>query len=76
MQELQAKLCYDVNERAMGKTYKVLVEGTSKRSDDFVHGRNSQNVTVILPKGDLKPGEYVNVKISSFTSATLKGDIV
>jgi tRNA-2-methylthio-N6-dimethylallyladenosine synthase len=53
-----------------------LIEGISKRSADFVYGRNSQNLTVIFPKGNLKPGEYVNVKIEEFTSATVKGTVV
>jgi tRNA-2-methylthio-N6-dimethylallyladenosine synthase len=57
----------------LGKTVKVLVEGISKRSADFVYGRNSQNVTTIFPKENYQPGDYVNVKITDYTSATLKG---
>jgi tRNA-2-methylthio-N6-dimethylallyladenosine synthase len=73
VQALQAELSYQNNALTVGKTYKVLVEGTSKRSDDFVYGRNSQNLTVIFPKGDLKPGDYADVTIKDFTSATVKG---
>ncbi len=73
VQELQAKLSFASNEKTVGKTYRVLIEGTSKRSDDFVYGRNSQNVTTIFPKEDFNPGDYANVKITEFTSATLKG---
>jgi tRNA-2-methylthio-N6-dimethylallyladenosine synthase len=73
VQALQAKLSHAANERLVGTTCKVLIEGTSKRSDDFVYGRNSQNVTTILPKDNFKPGDYVDVKITDFTSATLKG---
>ncbi|NOQ74272.1 MAG: tRNA (N6-isopentenyl adenosine(37)-C2)-methylthiotransferase MiaB [Crocinitomix sp.] len=73
VQALQAKLSYKANEQMVGNVCKVLVEGTSKRSDDFVYGRNSQNVTIIFPKDNFKPGDYVEVKITDFTSATLKG---
>lgn len=73
VQELQSQLSYNANEKMIGKVCKVLIEGTSKRSDDFVFGRNSQNVTTIFPKENYKPGDYVNVKITEFTSATLKG---
>lgn len=73
VQELQSKLSYAANEKMVGKTYKVLIEGISKRSDDYVYGRNSQNVTTIFPKENYKPGDYVHVKITEFTSATVKG---
>lgn len=76
VQELQSELSSIGNEKMLGKTYKVLIEGTSKRSDDFVYGRNSQNVTTIFPKENYKPGDYVEVKITGFTSATLKGEAV
>lgn len=76
VQELQAKLSYAANEKLVGQICTVLVEGTSKRSDDFVYGRNSQNVTTIFQKENYKPGDYVNVKITGFTSATLKGEAV
>ncbi|WP_070138575.1 tRNA (N6-isopentenyl adenosine(37)-C2)-methylthiotransferase MiaB [Crocinitomix algicola] len=73
VQELQSKLSYAANEKLVGQVCKVLVEGTSKRSEDYVYGRNSQNVTTIFPKNNYKPGDYVNVKITDFTSATIKG---
>lgn len=75
VQAVQGELSYLNNSKTVGKIYKVLVEGTSKRSDDFVHGRNSQNLTIILPKGNLKPGDYADVLITEFTSATAKGII-
>ena len=58
-----------------GKTYKVLIEGTSKKSDDQFFGRNTYNTVVVFPKGDAKPGTYVNVKTLSCTVATLIGEI-
>lgn len=76
VQAVQAELAIAANEKTVGKTYEVLIEGISKRSDDFVYGRNSQNLTVIFPKGNLKAGDYANVKIETFTSATVKGVVV
>lgn len=60
----------------VGKTYKVLVEGISKKSDERMMGRNSQNAVVVFPKGDHKKGTYVNVHIDSCTSTTLIGTVV
>lgn len=73
VQTLQAELSYQSNEKMVGKVCRVLIEGTSKRSKEYVFGRNSQNVTTIFPKENFKPGDYVNVLIKEFTSATLKG---
>lgn len=62
----------------IGKTFEVLIEGDSKRSSDDWCGRNSQNKMVVFPKGNynLEKGDYVHVKISKATSATLIGEIV
>ncbi len=76
VQALQAELSLKANKKALGKEYRVLIEGVSKRSNEELFGRNSQNVTVIFPKENHKPGEYVNVKIIDFTSATLKGELI
>lgn len=61
----------------IGKTFKVLIEADSKRSDKDWCGRNTQNKMVVFPKGDysLNKGDYVDVKISSATSGTLIGEI-
>jgi tRNA-2-methylthio-N6-dimethylallyladenosine synthase len=72
--DLQQKLSYQSNEKDVGKTFEVLIEGFSKRSDDFFSGRNSQNKVVVFPVTGNKPGEYAQVKISRFTSATLIGE--
>jgi tRNA-2-methylthio-N6-dimethylallyladenosine synthase len=53
-----------------------LVEGPSKRSEEQFCGRNGQNCMVIFPKGDLKKGDYIMVKITDCTSATLFGDVL
>lgn len=76
VQDVQNINAAKANKGTIGKIYEVLVEGTSKRSEDFVYGRSSQNLTVIFPKGDLKPGDYANVKIESHTTATVKGVVV
>ena len=58
----------------IGKTFKVLIEGDSKRSDKEWKGRNSSKKMVVFPKKDAlghKPGTYVNVCIKDATSATL-----
>ncbi len=62
----------------IGKTFEVLIEGNSKRSDEDWSGRNSQNKVVVFPKGnfDLMKGDYAVVKILSASSATLKGEII
>jgi tRNA-2-methylthio-N6-dimethylallyladenosine synthase len=64
------------NDLCIGKTFKVLVEGTSKKSDSDAYGRTSQFVTTIFPIEDNKVGDYVNVKINSCTSTTLIGEQV
>lgn len=71
--ELQSKLSLESNQQDIGKTFEVLVEGTSKRSDEFLFGRNSQNKVIIFPKGNAQIGDYVHVKVHECTSATLKG---
>ncbi|MEM8894943.1 MAG: tRNA (N6-isopentenyl adenosine(37)-C2)-methylthiotransferase MiaB [Bacteroidota bacterium] len=64
------------NERDVGKVFKVLVEGTSKKSVDELQGRNSANKVIVFPKNDFKKGQYVNVKVNSCTGATLIGEAV
>jgi len=74
--DLLRKMCYESNVKDIGKTFRVLTEGISKRSAEEIYGRNSQNKVVVFPKKDLKPGEYVNVKVSKCTSGTLIGEII
>jgi tRNA-2-methylthio-N6-dimethylallyladenosine synthase len=71
---LQQKLSYQSNKKDVGKSFEVLIEGFSKRSDEFYTGRNSQNKVVVFPLTGNNPGEYVRVKIKRFTSATLIGE--
>jgi len=59
----------------IGKTLEVLIEGESKKSNDYFYGRTTFNSTVVFKKGKYKIGEYVMVKIQDCTSATLKGKV-
>lgn len=73
---LQRELSLTSNQRDIGMTFDVLVEGTSKRSGDQLFGRNGQNKVVVFPASGHKPGDYVQVKVSSCTAATLIGSPV
>jgi tRNA-2-methylthio-N6-dimethylallyladenosine synthase len=73
---LQNKLSAKSKKNDLGKVYEVLIEGFSKRSEEYLSGRTSQNKVVVFPGGALKKGEYVKVLIERCTSATLLGSIV
>lgn len=64
------------NQRHIGQIHRVLIEGPSKRSDDFLSGRNDQNKVVVFPRGNHQKGEYVNVLVTECTSATLRGEVI
>lgn len=74
--ELQNKLSAESNKRCIGKIYEVLVEGVSKRSREQLFGRTEQNRVVVFDRGSHRIGDFVNVKITESTSATLKGILV
>jgi tRNA-2-methylthio-N6-dimethylallyladenosine synthase len=76
--ELQGKLSFASNTKDIGKTFAVLIEGDSKRSDHDWRGRSSQNKVIVFPKDSyqLKKGDYVNVKVTACTQATLLGTII
>ena len=73
---LQNQMSSLSNHRDIGKVFEVLVEGRSKRSEDQLFGRTSQNKVVVFPKGNHKVGDLVQVKVFSSTSATLIGEEV
>lgn len=73
---LQRTHCSYRHEEYIGKTYEVLVEKESKKSDQHWSGRTTTNIVAIFPKGDYKIGEFVDVKISKCTSATLLGEAI
>jgi tRNA-2-methylthio-N6-dimethylallyladenosine synthase len=76
--DLQNKLSHKSNLKDLGKTFKVLIEATSKKSDSRWMGRTSQNKVVVFPKGNgsNRPGDYVQVKVNECTQATLLGELV
>ena len=63
-------------QKEVGKTFKVLAEGFSKKSSEELQGRTDQNKVVIFPKEDFKKGDYVWVKITRCTAGTLFGEAV
>jgi tRNA-2-methylthio-N6-dimethylallyladenosine synthase len=71
--ELQGRLSLERNQRLVGTVQKVLIEGTSKRSEDDLCGRNDQNKMVVFPRENFKKGQYVDVMITECTAATLLG---
>ena len=73
---LQNRLSAEANERCVGKTYEVLVEGVSKRSKDQLFGRTEQNRVVVFDRGEHRIGDFVNVRITECSSATLKGEAI
>ena len=73
---LQNQLSLVSNQREIGKTVEVLVEGFSKRSKEDMYGRTSQYKTVVFPRTDQKVGDLVNVHILEASAATLRGKIV
>ncbi len=72
---LQQELSHKSNLQDIGKIVEVLTEGISRKSNDFLFGRNSQNKVVVFPRKDYKSGDYVQVIITGCTSATLLGDV-
>ncbi|TVP52621.1 MAG: tRNA (N6-isopentenyl adenosine(37)-C2)-methylthiotransferase MiaB [Mongoliibacter sp.] len=74
--EKQASLSLQRNKLDVGKVQEILIEGTSKRSQEQLKGRNSANKVVIIPNNGLKPGDYAMVKVTDCSSATLFGEIV
>jgi tRNA-2-methylthio-N6-dimethylallyladenosine synthase len=74
MISLQSRLSMSAKKSDIGKIFDVLVEGYSKRSDEFLSGRTSQNKVVVFPSDTFKKGKYVKVLIERCTSATLIGN--
>ena len=72
---LQGQIALENNREEVGKTYEVLVEGESHRSKEQLFGRNSQNKVIVFDRKDVRPGEYVMVKVVGCTAATLLGEL-
>ena len=61
----------------VGKVQRILIEGTSKKSEEHLQGRNSQNIVVVFPKTiDCAPGDYADVLANDCTSVTLIGELI
>ncbi|GAB4288374.1 MAG: tRNA (N6-isopentenyl adenosine(37)-C2)-methylthiotransferase MiaB [Ignavibacteriaceae bacterium] len=74
--DLQNRISYEINQGLIGKEEVVLVEGYSKRSDQFFSGKTDSNKVVIFPANNrISPGDYIRVRISKATQATLFGEI-
>lgn len=73
---LQNQLSLRRNRMDIGKEFEVLVEGKSKRNPEEHFGRTSQNKVVVFAKGDTHPGDFVKVRVTDASSATLKGELV
>ncbi|AFC25226.1 tRNA (N6-isopentenyl adenosine(37)-C2)-methylthiotransferase MiaB [Saprospira grandis] len=73
---LQNQISFAHNKKDIGKTFKVLIEKVSKRSEDDFAGRNSQNKMIVFPRENTEIGQYVYVKVTDCTQATLRGHLV
>lgn len=73
---LQNELSAESNRQCVGREYEILVEGVSKRSREQLFGRTEQNKVVVFDRGNHRPGEYVRVRITDASSATLQGEEV
>jgi tRNA-2-methylthio-N6-dimethylallyladenosine synthase len=74
--EKQSVLSLERNKMDIGKIQEILIEGTSKRSENQLKGRNSANKVVIIPNEGNKKGDYVKVRILDCSAATLFGEVV
>lgn len=63
-------------QKDVGKTFKVLIEGQSKKSENDLHGRNEQNKVIVFPKEHYKKGDYVMVEVTDCTAGTLLGRVI
>lgn len=73
---LQNELSLESNRHDIGREFEVLVEGVSKRNAGELFGRTSQNKVAVFPAGTARPGDFVRVRVTSATSATLLAEIV
>jgi tRNA-2-methylthio-N6-dimethylallyladenosine synthase len=72
---LQQELSRQSNQKDIGKTFEVLIEGHSRRSAQQLMGRNSQNKVLVFADAQSKPGAYRNVEVTGATPATLIGRV-
>ncbi len=73
---LQNQISLENNQGDIGQVFEVLIEGISKRSEQDVYGRTSQNKVIVFPKKDYQIGDFANVIVKDCTKATLVGEAV
>jgi tRNA-2-methylthio-N6-dimethylallyladenosine synthase len=69
---LQNRLSLESNKKDIGKVFEVLVEGVSKRSREELYGRTSQNKVAVFPRKNYKIGDFVKVRVTDVSQATLR----
>ncbi|PSR53163.1 tRNA (N6-isopentenyl adenosine(37)-C2)-methylthiotransferase MiaB [Adhaeribacter arboris] len=74
--EKQRQLSLQRNQLALNQIHRVLVEGFSKKSTEYLSGRNDQNKVVVFPKKNYQKGDYVNVQITDCSVGTLIGEAI
>lgn len=74
--EVQQELSYKSNLNDMNKVFEVLVEGESKKSSQFLYGREDRYKVIVFPREDFKPGDCVNILVTKCTKGTLVGKAV
>ncbi len=72
---LQNTLSLENNQKCIGRTYDILIEGVSKRSHEQLFGRTQQNKVVVFDRGNARIGQFSKVKVTSASSATLHGEL-
>ncbi len=74
--QLQSQLSLKSNQKDVGEIFEVLIEGVSKKSEDRLFGRNSQNKVIVFNRNNYQIGDYVKLRVVDCTSATLMGKAV
>jgi tRNA-2-methylthio-N6-dimethylallyladenosine synthase len=74
--DLQMECSAERTKSMVGRVHRVLIEGPSKKSEEQLCGRNTENTMVVFPKGDHQPGTYVDVMVTDCTPVTLLGEVV
>ena len=74
--DLQNEIGRAKNQQREGNIVRVLIEGRSKRSEEDLKGRSDENITVIFPKENYEPGQYVDVEVTRSTTTSLIGKVV
>lgn len=75
--ELQGKISFDINQKIVGQEEVVLVEGFSRKSENFFAGRTDSNKVAIIPANNkIKVGDYIRTKITKATQSTLFADFI